>query len=234
MLRTPAVCGCVIGRNLGEMREGISRASKQGADLIELRIDGLAGKIAWDELLRKKMPTILTNRPEREGGKFKGGEEDRVGLLLEGIERGVSCVDIELSTPKKLRDRMVSKAKKSGVTVLMSYHDISKTPPVGSLLKVAKELEAAGCDMAKIVTFAETPNDGLRMLDFLVRVQGEVSVPVIAFAMGNHGIITRFVAPIFGAPIIYATAWKETGPGQLDVATMKGWARELMQKEVRG
>ena len=233
-LRTPAVCGCVIGENLDEMREGVSRAVKQGADLIELRIDGLRGKIVWDELLQKDLPTMLANHPEREGGSFKGGEEDRVGLLLEGIERGVSCVDIELSTPKKLRDQVVSEAKKSGVTVLMSYHNISKTPPAESLMKVAKDLEGAGCDMAKIVTFAETPDDGLRMLDFLVRAQKEVAAPIIAFAMGDSGRITRFVAPIFGSPIIYATAWKKTGPGQLDVATMKKWASELMLKEVRG
>jgi len=233
-LRTPAVCGCVIGKNLDEMREGISRAIKQGADLVELRIDDLRSKIAWEELLQKDLPTMLANHPEREGGSSKGGEENRVKLLLEGIERGVSCVDIELSTPKKLRELVVSKAKKSGVTVLMSHHDISKTPPLESLMKITENLEEEGCDIAKIVTFAKSPSDGLCMLNFLVQAQGKVTVPIVAFAMGDYGRITRFVAPIFGSPIIYATAWKKTGPGQLDVATMKQWTRELMSKEVRG
>jgi len=233
-LRTPAVCGCVIGKNLDEMREGISRAIKQGADLVELRIDDLRSKIAWEELLQKDLPILLANHPEREGGYFRDGEEDRVKLLLEGIERGVSCVDIELSTPKKLREQVVSKAKKSGVTVLMSHHDISKTPPAESLMKVSKNLEEAGCDIAKIVTFAKNSSDGLSMLDFIVQVQGKAVVPVVAFAMGDFGRITRFVAPIFGSPIIYAAARKKTGLGQLDVATMKQWTRELMSKEVRG
>lgn len=232
-LRTPAVCGCVIGKNLDEMREGVSRAVKQGADLVELRIDDMRSKIAWEGLIQRDLPTLLANHPEREGGYFRGGEEDRVKLLLEGIERGVSCVDIELSTPKKLRELVVSKAKKSGVTVLMSHHDISKTPPPESLMKVTKDLEEAGCDIAKIVTFAESPSDALHMLDFLVQAQGKVTVPVVAFAMGDSGRITRFVAPIFGSPIIYAAALKKTGPGQLDVATMKQWTRELMLKEVR-
>ncbi len=232
-LRTPAVCGCVIGKNLDEMREGISRAIKQGADLVELRIDDLRSKIAWGKLLQKDLPTLLANHPKREGGYFRGREEDRVKLLLEGIERGVSCVDIELSTPKKLREQVVSKAKKSGVTVLMSHHDISKTPPAESLMKVAMDLEEAGCDIAKIVTSAESPSDALHMLDFLVQVQGKVTVPVVAFAMGDAGRITRFVALIFGSPIIYAAALKKTGLGQLDVATMKQWTRELMSKEVR-
>jgi len=233
-LRTPAVCGCVIGKNLDEMREGVSGAVKQGADLVELRIDDLRSKIAWEGLIQRDLPTLLANHPEREGGYFRGGEEDRVKLLLEGIERGVSCVDIELSTSKKLREQVVSKAKKSGVTVLMSHHDISKTPPLESLMKVTKDLEEAGCDIAKIVTFAESPSDALRTLDFLVQVQGKVTVPIVAFAMGDAGRITRFVAPIFGSPIIYAAALKKTGRGQLDVATMKRWTRELMSKEVRG
>jgi 3-dehydroquinate dehydratase-1 len=233
-LRTPAVCGCVIGKSLDEMRGGISRAIKQGADLIELRIDDLQGKIAWGKLIQNNLPTMLANHPKREGGYFKDGEEDRVKLLLEGIEHGVSCVDIELSTPKKLRELVVSKAKKSGVTVLMSHHDISKTPPSESLMKITENLEEAGCDIAKIVTSAESPNDALRLLDFLVQVQGKVTVPVVAFAMGDSGRITRFVAPVFGSPIIYANALRKTGPGQLDVATMKQWTRELMSKEVRG
>jgi 3-dehydroquinate dehydratase-1 len=232
-LRTPAVCGCVIGKNLNEMREGISRAVKQGADLVELRIDDLRGKIAWEELIQKDLPTLLANHPEREGGYFRDGEEDRVKLILEGIERGVSCVDIELSTPKKLREQVVSEAKKSGVTVLMSHHDVSETPPLESLMKLTKDSKEAGCDIAKIVTFAKSPSDALRMLDFLVQMQGKVTVPIVAFAMGGSGRITRFVAPIFGSPIIYATAWRKTGPGQLDVATMKQWTHELMSKEVR-
>jgi 3-dehydroquinate dehydratase type I len=232
-LRTPAVCGCVIGKNLDEMREGISRAVKQGADLVELRIDDLRSKIAWEELIQKNLPTMLANHPKRDGGYFSGVEKDRVKMLLEGIERGVSCVDIELSTPKKLREQVVSEAKKSGVTVLMSHHDVSRTPPLESLMKLTRDSKEAGCDIAKIVTLAKSPSDALRMLDFLVQAQGKVTVPIVAFAMGSSGRITRFVAPIFGSPIIYATAWRKTGPGQLDVTTMKQWTRELMSEEVR-
>ncbi len=231
-LRTPAVCGSVIGKNLGEMRTGVARAVKQGAGLVELRIDGLQSKVRWEKLLRKDLPIILTNRPEREGGSFKGKEEDRVELLLKGIGRRVSCIDIEFSTPKKLREHVVSETKKSGVTVLMSHHDFSTTPPAEALMEVTKKLEGAGCDLAKIVTFAKNSSDGLRMLDFFVQVQGKVSVPVVAFAMGNAGRITRFVAPIFGSPIVYAAAGEKTAPGQPDVATMKQWLRELMLKEV--
>jgi len=212
------------------MRASVARAINQGADLIELRIDGLHDSTGWEKLLPVKVPVILTNRPEREGGGFKGDENKRVEVLLQGIARGVSCIDIEFSTPEPLRERVMSQAKKSGIAVLMSHHDFSLTPSIEVLTDMAKRLVGAGCDLAKIVTFAGDRKDALRILDFLAQVQDEVAVPLIAFAMGDAGRITRIAAPVFGSPIVYAAAGEATAPGQFDVATMKRLLSELISK----
>lgn len=229
-LRTPAVCGAVIGQTIETMRASVARAINQGADLIELRIDGLHDSTGWEKLLPVKVPVILTNRPEREGGGFKGDENKRVEVLLQGIARGVSCIDIEFSTPEPLRERVMSQAKKSGIAVLMSHHDFSLTPSIEVLTNMAKRLVGAGCDLAKIVTFAGDRKDALRILDFLAQVQDEVAVPLIAFAMGDAGRITRIAAPVFGSPIVYAAAGEATASGQFDVATMKRLLSELIPK----
>lgn len=232
-LSTPAICGSVMAEKVDEMKAGVAKAIEQGADLIELRVDGLHDQAGWEELLPVKVPVILTNRLEREGGGFKGDENKRIEVLLQGVAQGVSCIDIELSTPELLRERVVSQAKKSGVAVIMSYHDFSITPSIEVMIDTAKCLAGAGCDIAKIVTFAEYTEDALRMLDFLAQVQDEVAVPIIAFAMGDAGKITRIVAPMLGSPIVYASAGKTTAPGQLDVATMKYLLHELIPKEKR-
>ncbi len=232
-VRTPAVCGAVIGQDIETMRASVAGAIDQGADLIELRIDGLHDSAGWEKLLPVKVPVILTNRPEREGGGFRGDENKRIEVLLQGIAQGVSCVDIELSTPEPLRERVVSQAKKSGVAVLMTHHDFSLTPSIEVMIDIARRLAGAGCDLAKIVTFAEGTKDVLRMLDFLAQVQDEVAVPIIAFAMGDAGKITRIAAPMFGSPIVYAAAGEATAPGQLDVATTKRLLDELIPKEKR-
>ncbi len=232
-VRTPAICGVVIDQDIETMRASVAGAIDQGADLIELRIDGLHDPTGWDKLLPVKVPVILTNRLEREGGGFRGNENKRIEVLLQGIARGVSCIDIEFSTSEPLRERVVSQAKKSGVSVVMSYHDFSITPSIESMIDTAKRLVGAGCDIAKIVTFAEDTRDALRMLDFLAQVQDEVAVPIIAFAMGDAGKITRIVAPMLGSPIVYASAGKATAPGQLDIATMKRLLHELILKEKR-
>lgn len=230
-VQIPAVCGSVMGSDVKTMQAGAVRAIDQGADLIELRFDGLRDPASLGKLLPLKVPVILTNRPEREGGGFKGDENARIEVLLQGIARGVSCIDIELSTPEPLRERVVSQAKKSGVAVLMSHHDFSLTPSIEVLTDMAKRLAGAGCDLAKIVTFAEKTSDALRVLDFLAQVQDEVAVPVIAFAMGDAGRVTRIAAPLFGSPIVYATVGKATAPGQFDVVTMKRLLSELIPKE---
>lgn len=227
-IRTPAVCGAVIGGTVGEMMAAASRGVKQGADLIELRFDGLRRKDGIEKLIRKNVPTIFTNRPKREGGRFVGREDKRVSYILDAIASGVSCVDIELSTPGGLRSKLVSEAKRSGVSVMMSWHDFSGTPPVGRMGNILRRMVKAGCDLAKVVTLAENPADAFRVLDLLMRVQNEVPLPVIAFAMGDAGRITRIAAPIFGSPITYANVSRRTAPGQLDVATTKRLLREFI------
>lgn len=230
-IRTPAICGAVIGDTIAEMRAAAASSVKQGADLIELRFDGLRERAGWEKLILKDIPTIFTNRPKREGGLFSGNEDKRISYISNAISSGVSCVDIELSTSGKLRSRLVSEARRSGVSVLMSWHDFSKTPSLKKMKSIVNGMMEAGCDLAKVVTFAGSSADAFRVLDLLVQVQDEVSLPVIAFAMGDAGRITRIAAPIFGSPITYANAAKSTAPGQLDVATTRRLLREFISTE---
>ncbi len=226
-LKAPAVCGAVTGESVAAMSAGVARAIEQGADLVELRLDGLRELTGWEKLLRAELPVIVTNRPEREGGSFKGREEERTRPLLEGIAGGAACIDIELSTEKRLLGRLVGEARKRGTSVLMSHHDFTGTPQPSALIKIVRRMVKEGCDIAKVVTFAAEPRDALSVLDFLVQVQGEASVPVAAFAMGDAGRLSRVVAPLLGSPITYAAVSEATAPGQLDIATTKLLLREL-------
>lgn len=225
-LRTPAICGSLAGEDAKAMADAAERAVEQGADLIELRLDLMREPEGWQELLGAQVPIILTNRPRGEGGSFKGDEDERAKPLLEGINLGADCVDIELSTPRRLARRIVSKAKREGATVLMSYHNPEMTPPLSELMRIARRMSGAGCDIAKLVAFAKGPGDALRMLEFLVKARAELSTPVVAFAMGDLGRASRIVAPLLGSPIVYAAVDGRTAPGQLDVST----ARLLLEK----
>ena len=209
------------------MEAGVAKALEQGADLVELRLDGLRDLGDWQKLLRADIPMILTNRAEREGGRFKGDERSRIKPLLDGIGAGAACVDIEFSTPKQQLDEVLTTAKQKGASVLVSHHDFSATPPIDALVDIAKQMANTGCDLVKIITFAKTPRDALRVLDFLTEASAAVDIPVVAFAMGDEGKLSRIAAPLFGSPIVYAAAAEATAPGQLDVSTTKRLIHEL-------
>jgi 3-dehydroquinate dehydratase type I len=231
-IKTPAVCGAVIGKSLAEMRTAVKKGVAAGADLIELRIDGLRDQSGWESLLQSKVPVILTNRPRREGGFFDGSEKARTEALVEGVELGVSCVDVEFSTPAALRDPILKRARSRGVSTIVSHHDFSGTPAATHLIKIVEKISETGCDIAKVVTSAKNREDAFRMLDFIVQIQGRLKVPVVAFSMNDVGKITRFIGPIFGVPLVYAAAVDRTAPGQLNVAATKILLKELMPREV--
>jgi len=226
-LRVPAICASVIGSNVDVMTAGVARAIEKRADIVELRLDGLRRRAGWEKLLKVDMPLILTNRAEREGGHFKGEERTRVDHLLKGIDEGVACVDIELSTSKSLLDEVIKTAKAHGTSLLMTHHDFKATPPIATLTNIAERMADAGCDIAKIVTFAKTHRDALMVLDFLTQVPDSVAVPVIAFAMGDAGRLSRIAAPLLGSPVVYAAADEPTAPGQFDVETTRRLLREF-------
>jgi 3-dehydroquinate dehydratase-1 len=226
-LRVPAICASVIGGSVDAMAAGVSKAIEKGVDIVELRLDGLRKLVGWEKLLKVDVPLILTNRAEREGGYFKGGERARVDHLLKGVAGGVACVDIELSTPKPLLDEVIKTAKAHGTSLLITHHDFKATPPIATLMNIAERMTVAGCDIAKIVTFAKAPRDALTILDFLTQVPDSVAVPVIAFAMGDAGRLSRIAAPLFGSPIVYAAANEATAPGQFDVETTGRLLREF-------
>lgn len=226
-IKIPAVCGAVKASSPPQMMRSMKKAFREGADLVEFRIDGLRKTLGWERLLKGNKPVILTNRPKREGGDFAGEERERVDFLFSGIQLGAPCVDLEFSTPKELRNSVLSEAREVGVTVILSHHDFLSTPKPTELAKKAREMEKTGCDLLKLVTFARGRADAYRMLEFVARAQGELKKPLIAFAMGEQGVITRFIGPILGVPLVYAAVDAKTAPGQPSLRVVKSLLMEF-------
>lgn len=77
----------------------------ESVDVAEIRLDALWPTVpdadqATDDLLALRDATdrtlLATLRPEREGGKWKGPEESRIGLLIAAHKAGFDLVDLEL------------------------------------------------------------------------------------------------------------------------------------------
>lgn len=212
---TPAVCGSVLERTVEGMVRARRRAEEGGAGVVELRLDGLEERPRWRRLLGGRLPVILTYRPEREGGLFRGGEEERVERLEEGMEEGAPCVDLELSTPPGLRRRILAGARRRGVTVILSHHELSGVPPLRRLAGLVRRMAGEG-EVVKVVAAARSAEEAVRMLE-LYRTRPPF--PLISFAMGEQGTFTRILSALLGSPLVYASVGRPTAPGQLDVRT---------------
>jgi len=200
------------------------------ADILELRIDQIRN-VNLENLMRRKRGKILvTNRRKDEGGGFSGTERQRVELLKEAVELGVDYVDIEVRTEGALIKELSAKIRNhhGRAKWIVSHHDFSETPSKRSLRKRLNECTRTGADIVKIVTYANTVEDNLRVLG-LIPYARRKGVEIIAFCMGEMGRISRIMAPLLGSCFSYVSLEKgtESASGQLTLEEIRDVFRIL-------
>ena len=162
-------------------------------------------------LADRPCPVIVTNRAEREGGGFRGGEQERVRPLLEAVSLGAEFVDIEHDAVHLIGDRGETR-------LIVSHHDFTAMPP--DLRQINRELAAKGADVVKTAGMASSVLDSLRVLEALA----ESPMPAIAIAMGECGLISRLLSLRYESCVLtYASldTGEPVAPGQLSVSDMR-------------
>ncbi len=204
------ICIPITARSAEDTVSEMISASKY-ADIVELRIDYIpelqnALTCIEKSLKCKTKPVIITNRPEREGGKFNGSEQDRLCLLQKAIELGADYVDVEYDSINQITRRNNSK-------LIISHHNFKETPH--NLSKIYNDICHHKPDIVKIVTYANDITDNFRIFELLKSAK----VPTISFCMGEQGNISRILTSKFGGFLTFASLEKskESAPGQLTV-----------------
>ena len=202
------ICIPITARSPEDTVSEMISASKH-ADIVELRIDYIpelqnAEECIEESLKRKTKPVIITNRPEREGGKFNGSEQDRLCLLQKAIDLGADYVDVEYDSIEQIIRRNSSK-------IIISHHNFKETPH--NLSKIYDDICQQKPDIVKIVTYANDIIDNIRIFELLKSAQ----IPTISFCMGESGYISRILTKKFGGFLTFASLekGKESAPGQL-------------------
>ena len=216
----PLICVSIMGRDEAELERKVERALSLGGDLVELRLDflleldvGRLGNIISS--LADKV--IITLRPSWEGGHYSGGEEERIELLRMLSDLKPAYMDLELAA-RNLAE--ISRELRRKSRLIISFHDFSGTPSEKELASRARKALRYG-DIAKIVTLSRGMDDNLGILR-LYRLDGISVERLIAFAMGEAGVVTRILAPILGSPIAYSCLpGEEVTPGQLNIIHLR-------------
>ncbi len=190
----------VIGRTRHKMVQiEIQEAARQGAQLIEVRLDFLAKAPDFKRLLDKKPCQLLaTVRKPVDGGSWKGSEEARIALLRQAIVSGFDWVDLETEIADNVR-------RFRDVKRIVSYHNLREMP--ADLEKIHARMCKQDADVVKIAVRAQSPLDNLRVLKLLHKP----ARPTVAFCVGDMGMPSRILGALYGMPWTYGAFNKERG-----------------------
>ena len=215
--RRPLIAAVILGKS--PVVDAL-RAKKQGADILELRLDQfkslkpdyLAKTIK--EIKRKThLPLIATLRHRNEEKflppRYRLSEDMRYEMLS-GILPLVEAVDIELRAKTIIRP-LIRRAHSMNKKVIVSYHNFKKTPSFKELASIAREARGTGADIVKITAMARREEEVARLMVFTYLSSVR---PLVTISMGPIGSISRLIAPIFGSSLVYAAVTRKAAPGQ--------------------
>ncbi|UJS22219.1 MAG: shikimate dehydrogenase [Candidatus Brocadia sp.] len=206
------ICIPIIANNLDDALRDMDEASKV-ADIIEVRLDYLKNPDLKCILERRTKPVIITNRPVREGGRFDGSEEDRIAVLQLAIRLHADYVDIEHDSIHNLWRDTAHRIPANKTKIIVSYHNFRETPD--NLISLYQRLSQSDADIIKIVTYANTITDNVKICRLLRQTSGQM----ISFCMGEYGMISRILYKRFGSYLTFASLrkGKESAPGQVSI-----------------
>jgi 3-dehydroquinate dehydratase/shikimate dehydrogenase len=230
------LCVAIAVDHASEIAEALAlaeRARAEGATLVEWRVDALAEEPDALAAIRRlvgasPLPSIVTIRGAREGGRHHGTDMERVSLIealgtgAEGGHPVPAYVDFELADYERsanlrqkvdLAVQVPGRERASGMRLVLSAHDLEGRP--ANLARTVAAMAAAeACAVAKIAWRARSVRDNLEAFEIL----REGHKPGIALCMGEAGIMSRVLAPKFGAFLTFARAG---GPGDADAAAAR-------------
>lgn len=213
-----------VSLGMATLLESLEEAGRVGdnADVLEIRLDLMRDPAVMPFIAKVKTPLLFTNRADWEGGNFTGNEEDRLAPLLEATKGNASYVDLELRAPRQSWKNLVSAGTHSTTRFVCSWHDFKLTPDTSELEDTVLMMRDSGAHIGKLVTMAHNHLDALRILN-LQEKAAQLGFPLISFAMGEAGRITRAATCALGGYMTYCApdSGELTAPGQIRVSDLR-------------
>lgn len=180
------ICISIGNYGLDACRKALKRCEKYRKlfpDLVaEIRLDlcGLGEEEVHELFSEARIPLIVTCMKRS------------THLCEAAVMAGAAYVDINVFSYMGLKKEQQAVLHRRGTKLILSFHDYQMTPGTDALAKVYREAVAAGADIVKIVTTAETTGDALRVLDLYRMLWdgklGRKRVPLVALPWARSGV----------------------------------------------
>jgi 3-dehydroquinate dehydratase/shikimate dehydrogenase len=208
-MSTSLLCETVTGRSMAELIA--ARDAATAVDMVELRLDGVADLDVAGALHDRRRPVIVTCRPEWEGGRFSGAEEDRQRILDRALALGAEHVDVEWTALHMIHEpSFAALVERDPSRIVVSSHDFDGVP--ATLESRVRDMRGSGARVIKVAVTARTLSETLPLLD--IARDGNA----IVIGMGDAGVTTRLLAARFGS--LWTYAGNAVAPGQIPAARM--------------
>lgn len=211
--------------SLGRALEGGAAAA---ADLVELRLDHLAGEVRRDPgglrslVERAGRPVIAAVHGAEGFGTFAGDLQARRELLLAAASAGAARIDVDERFAREVGDLGVAR-------IISTHRPAASASELDALAAELDALAVPGRDLVKLAPPAETAAQGVQLLGWLGEREPGTTV---ALSTGDAGAFTRMLAPAFGGALTFAAPaatehveLPPAAPGQLSAAHVRAvWA----------
>lgn len=189
--------------------EQVVALEEDGVSILEVRVDLIGASL--DELLEYlqklrpecRLPLIGTIRETEQN---RGNRPESFRRILPFVD----CVDIEIDTP--INKEVIEDAGEK--TVIVSEHNFDTTPSIDELNALLAKSIDLGADITKIATMAHGADDVTRLCRF---TDDNKDRNLVTIAMGEQGMVSRVIAPLFGSLFTYGCLDEPVAPGQLNV-----------------
>ncbi|MGL5439321.1 MAG: type I 3-dehydroquinate dehydratase [Filifactoraceae bacterium] len=230
---TPKICVSITKAKREQIIEMAKIIEKESSiDIVEWRVDYYEDVLDYTcvvnllkdikKILGKKL-LLFTFRTMLEGGKMKITTYNYEKLNLRILEENlIDLIDIELSLGDEVVKSLVEKSHANNITVIISNHDLEKTPRKKEIISRVLKMRDLGGDILKIAVMPLNNKDVLRLLmatEEISRLYNDK--PLITISMGKMGIISRLTGEIFGSAITFATINDENTLGHLRLGELE-------------
>lgn len=236
----PKICVPIVAASKEELqKELVQYKNCSNIDLIEWRGDYLpeARNLEFMTALAKEIrhtlpdfPILFTFRTKKEGGEQEITFSDYIKLNFTLAQsKLVDIIDLEFFSSSDAEELMdsINKLHHTGVKIILSNHDFSKTLEEQIILSRLSAMEKMGADIAKIALMPQTASDVVTLLSATVKAESSLNIPIVTMSMGKLGMISRISGGTFGSAITFGSLTKSSAPGQIPVDKLKDFLTTL-------
>ncbi|KAK7284304.1 hypothetical protein RJT34_19049 [Clitoria ternatea] len=193
-------------QSVDEIVNGMHEAKAQGAHIVELRLHCITNFHPRRDLQiilsNKPLPLLIVFRP-----KWEGDEKMRLEALQLAMELGADFIDVEFKAATRFLSLVGNKRNSK---IIVSWYVDGVTPPKEELLQLIALMEATGADIIKLVTHAANITEITTIFSLLPYSR---QVPLIAYSVGERGLISQLLSPKFGGFFVYGSLAGNPIPG---------------------